>query len=81
MIHLLETQKDNLIAVKLEGKISKSDVKKTHLLIDKIAKQGKKADFYFEMHDFQGYDLKGLCTDLKVDASHHSDYSRMAFVG
>lgn len=80
MIHILETQKDALIAVKLEGKISKSDVEKIHPLIHKIIEKGKKADFYFEMHDFHGYDLKGLWADLKVDVSHLSDYGKMALV-
>lgn len=81
MIHLLETHKENLIAAKLEGKISKSDVEKIHLLIHKITKNGEKANFYFEMEDFVGYDIKGFLEDLKVDASHLSDYGKMAFVG
>lgn len=81
MIHILKTHKDNLIAAKLEGKISKSDVEKIHPLIHKIAENEKKADFYFEMHNFHGYDLQGLLADLKVDASHLSDYGKMAFVG
>lgn len=81
MIHILETQKDNLIAVKLEGKISKNDVEKLHPLIHKITETGEKADFYFEMHEFHGYELKGLWADLKVDASHLSDYGKMAIVG
>ncbi|RAJ24499.1 hypothetical protein LX77_02053 [Gelidibacter algens] len=62
----------------MEGKISKSDVEKIHPLTDKITKQGKKTDFYFEMHDFHGYDLKGLWAELKVDASHLSDYGKIA---
>ena len=81
MIHILETQKDNLIAVKLEGKISKSDVEKIHPLIHNITEKGKKADFYFEMHDFHGYNFQGLWADFKVDTSHLSDYGKMAFVG
>lgn len=81
MLHLIETQKDNLIAAKLEGKISKKDVEKIHPLIHKIIENHKRADFYFEMHDFHGYDLQGLWADLKVDASHLSDYGRIALVG
>ena len=51
MIHLLETKKENLIAVKLEDKISKSDVEKLHPLIHSIAEKGNKVDFYLEMND------------------------------
>lgn len=81
MIHILETKNENLIAAKLEGKISKSDVRKIHPLIHKIIAKGNKTNFYFEMHDFHGYELNGFLEDLKVDASHLSDYGKMAIVG
>lgn len=81
MIHMIPTEKDNLIALKLEGKISQTDVQKMRPMIQRIADNGKKADFYFEMHDFHGYELKGLWEDIKVDAIHASDYGNMAFVG
>jgi len=81
MIQILEITKDNLIAAKLEDKISKKDVEKIHPLIHNIVEKGKRVNFYFEMHDFHGYDLQGLWADLKIDASHLSDYGKMAFVG
>ncbi len=81
MIRILETEKSNLIALKLESKISKNDVEKIQPLIHKITGKGRKADFYFEIHDFHGYNLQGFWADLKVDASHLSDYGKMAIVG
>lgn len=81
MINLLNTDKDNLIAAKISGKISKEDVQKLHPLIHKVIEKNKKVDFYFELQDFHGYDLKGLWADLKVDAAHIEDYGKMAFVG
>jgi len=81
MIHILKSEKDNLISAKLSGKISESDVEKIHLLIHNIIKKGKKADFYFEMENFEGYTLKGFWEDIKVDSAHISDYGKMAFVG
>ncbi len=81
MIHSINLEKENLIATTLEGKISKSDVEKIHSRIHEILKKNQKIDFYFEMHDFQGYEFEGLWEDLKVDISHLSDYGKMAFVG
>ncbi|CAH8281822.1 SpoIIAA-like protein [Mariniflexile fucanivorans] len=81
MIHLINTEKDNLISAKISGKISKSDVEKIHPLIHNIIEKGKKVDFYFEMEDFTGYTLKGFWEDIKVDSAHISDYGKMAFVG
>ncbi|MFC6269490.1 SpoIIAA family protein [Frigoriflavimonas asaccharolytica] len=80
MIQIIETRTDQLIAAKIEGKISKSDVEQIHSLIHKVEK-GKKVNFYFEMHDFHGYELKGLYEDLKVDALHLSDYGKIAIIG
>lgn len=81
MIQILETRTNNLIALKLEGEISKNDVEKIHPLLHEITEKGEKANFYFEMHDFHGYNLQGLWADLKVDASHLADYGKMAIVG
>ena len=81
MIQLLNSEKDNVIAAILEGKISKTDVESIHSRIHQILKSNQKVDFYFEMHDFEGYTLKGFWEDIKVDSSHISDYGKMAFVG
>ena len=81
MIHILNSEKDNLIAAKISDKISKEEVQKVHSLIHKIINKNKKVDFYFELDDFHGYDLEGLWADLKVDAAHLSDYGNMAIVG
>ncbi|MCK0125158.1 SpoIIAA-like protein [Gelidibacter sediminis] len=81
MIQFVNSKNENLIAAKLEGKISTSDVELIHSRIDEILNSNQKVDFYFEMHDFHGYDLQGLWADIKVDNSHLSDYGKMAFVG
>lgn len=81
MIQLLNTKKENLIAAKINGKITKSDIQKIHPIIHNIIEKGHRVDFYFELEDLHGYDLKGLWEDLKVDAAHLSDYGKMAFVG
>lgn len=81
MIQLLNMEKENVIAAKINGKITKGDIEKIHPLIHNIIQKGHKIDFYFELEDFHGYDLKGLLADLKVDTAHLSDYGKIAFVG
>lgn len=81
MVQLVKTKKENLVAAILEGKISKTDVELIHSRIDEVVKNNQKVDFYFEMEDFHGYEPQGLWADIKVDATHLSDYGRMAFVG
>ena len=65
MINLLNSNRDNLIAVEVSGKLSKEEVENLHPLIDEIIAKNNKVDFYFELHDFYGYDLEGLWVDLK----------------
>ena len=81
MIHITKTEKSNLISATINGKISKEDIEKIHPLIHNIVENGDKVDFFFELVDFEGYDLKGIWADLKVDAAHISDYGKMAIVG
>ncbi len=81
MIHITKAEKSNLIYASISGKITKEDVEKIHPLIHNIVKNGNKVNFFFELVNFKGYDLKGLWEDLKVDTAHISDYGKMAFVG
>ncbi|BAO56109.1 SpoIIAA family protein [Nonlabens marinus] len=81
MIQILNSDKENVIAARITGTISKKDVEKIHPLIHNIVEKGKQVDFYFEMEDFDGYTLKGFWEDIKADAAHISDYGKMAFVG
>lgn len=81
MIQIKNVEKNNLISAIIIGKVTKADIEKIHPLIHSMVKNGNKVDFFFELVNFKGYDLKGLWADLKVDAAHISDYGKMAFVG
>ncbi|APY00912.1 SpoIIAA family protein [Lacinutrix venerupis] len=81
MIQILNSEKSNLISAKLSGKISKADVENIHSRIHNILENYDKVEFYFEMENFDGYTIKGFWEDIKTDASHLSDYGKMAFVG
>ena len=81
MLQLIESRQENIIAAKIKGKITKTDVDKVHLLIDDISSKYKKIDFYFEMCEFEGYTLKGLWEDIKIDISHMKEYGKIAIVG
>ena len=81
MIQILNSENEQVIAVKIKGDISKKDVQKIHPIIHNITNKGMKVRWYFELEDFTGYDLKGLWEDLKVDAAHFNEYGKMAMVG
>lgn len=81
MTQLLNIEKENVIAAKIKGKITKRDIEKIHPMIHTITKKGHKVHFYFELEEFHGNGPKGLWADLKVDTAHISEYGKMAFVG
>ena len=81
MTQIINLEKEHLIAAKISGKLTEKDMEKMHPLIHNIIKKGHKVDFYFEMEDFEGYNLKGFWEDLKIDLAHLDDYGKMAFVG
>ncbi len=81
MIQIKNVEKNNLISAIIRGKVTKADIDKIHPLIHTIVKNGDKVDFFFELVNLEGYQLNGFWADLKVDASHISDYGKMAFVG
>ncbi|MFC4220077.1 SpoIIAA family protein [Flagellimonas marina] len=81
MIQFIDTQKENLIAARLSGKLDEENLKTIHERIHRIIDKGHKVDFYFEMDDFEGYTLKGFWEDIKTDAEHIDDYGKIAFVG
>ncbi|WP_206482245.1 SpoIIAA family protein [Nonlabens ponticola] len=81
MIQSIDTNKENLIAARLSGKLNEENLKTIHKQIHRIIDKGRKVDFYFEMEDFEGYTIKGFWEDIKTDVAHIKDYGKLAFVG
>lgn len=81
MIQELPSSSGNLIAIRIEGKISKSDVQVIHKRIHEVLDQHSKVDWYMEIQDFEGYELSGLWQDLKVTTKHLQDFGQIAIVG
>jgi hypothetical protein len=81
VIELLDFEQKYLVAAKISGKLNEQDIKKIHPLIHDILECGRKVNFYFEVDEFEGYTIKGLWRDLKIDSAHMSEYGKMAFVG
>ena len=81
MVKFIENKKENLIAAKIEGKISAEEVEQFHPIIHRILESNDEVDFYFDLQEFEGYDLEAIWADLKIDAAHLSDYGDIAIVG
>lgn len=81
MIQILEQTEGNIIATKATAKLTQRDYEKIlPVLNDKLNKYPK-IRWYFEMEDFEGWELKAFWEDVKFDAKHAADFDKVAMVG
>lgn len=72
---------DSFAAYRFSGKLKQSDYEKMiPQLKRRIETQGK-ISLYLEMEDFDGWTPAALWEDLKFDAKHMDDFTRIAIVG
>lgn len=81
MIQILKQTDDRVIATKATKKLTENDYNQLlPLLKDKLT-QYQKIRWYFEMEDFDGWELKAFWEDVKFDAKHRNDFDKVAMVG
>lgn len=81
MLQILGQTQDNIIATKAMGKLTKSDYASLLPVLINRLQTYKKIRWYFEMENFQGWELKALWQDVKFDVQHANDFERIAMVG
>jgi hypothetical protein len=81
MFKYLKEHSADLVAVMLTGKLEKADYDSLIPEIEeKIGRFGK-VNMFWEMVDFEGWDISGLWQDVKFDIKHLNDFNRIALVG
>ena len=80
MLSILEAE-GNYIATRVTGKISKTDYQKILPIINEQLQTNEKIRWYFEMEDFEGWDMKGLYEEVNFDIKHSRDLEKIAMVG
>jgi predicted transposase YbfD/YdcC len=81
MIQILEQTENNVIATKATKKLTTTDYEKLLPILKDRLKQYEKIRWYFEMENFQGWELKAFWEDVKFDAKHANDFEKIAMVG
>lgn len=81
MLEILGETEGKVVATKATGKLHQSDYDKVlPILIDK-EKTYEKICWYFEMEDFEGWDVKAAWEDVKFSFSHADQLEKIAMVG
>ncbi|WP_205502115.1 SpoIIAA family protein [Rufibacter psychrotolerans] len=81
MVEILNTQKPDLFAARLSGKVGKEEYDLIVPALEaQIAQQGK-IDLYWEMTDFEGWSAGAMWEDIKFDVKHVNSFRKVAIVG
>lgn len=81
MIQILGQTSGNIIATKATEKLTEADYNKLLPILKNMLKQHRKFRWYFEMENFDGWELKAFWEDVKFDTEHASDFEKVAMVG
>ncbi len=81
MIQILGQTSGNIIATKATEKLTEADYNKLLPILNNILKQHSKFRWYFEMENFDGWELKTFWEDVKCDARHANEFEKVAMVG
>lgn len=80
MYEILPKSDDRFVALRMTGKLEKSDYETLlPLLKDRIGRSGK-INLYWEMRDFEGWTWDALGADARFDMEHKDDFLRIAMV-
>ena len=80
MIQLMPMPVENVIGVKISGKLEKADIDKTTEAIEaKLAVHGQ-VNIYAEIESFDGIALEALVADVKFAFPHLRDFHKKAIV-
>ncbi len=81
MIEILKESEGNTIATRASGKLTKTDYDQLLPLLYERLKQYEKLRWYFEMENFEGWELTAFWEDVKFDIKHAGDFEKVAMVG
>lgn len=81
MIQLLPSPKENIVALKVSGKLTKADYDHVLPILETKILQFGKIRLYAEVENLELPSLNALWQDLKFDVKHYNDFSHVAVVG
>jgi hypothetical protein len=76
----MQMEADRILRLRVSGRLVKRDYERFVPAFERIATAGP-VRMLIELQDFQGWDLPGLWEELKFDALHQDELTRIAVVG
>lgn len=80
MITLIPIENNNVVGLKIDGKIETRDIKKVESLIEEQLKLWDKLRIYVELESLGGISFEAFLEDLKFAFRHFQDFEKKAVV-
>lgn len=81
MFRVLEFTKDDVIAIHVEGKITKSDYEKINPLIDKTVREYNHVKLFIELDEIEGIEPEAFLKDVKIYLNNFNKIEKVAVIG
>lgn len=81
MIEIIEPTEGNVVSTRATGKLTKEDYNKILPVLEGKEDRYEKISWYFEMENFEGWDLQAAWKDLKFDIKYANKLEKVAMVG
>ena len=80
-MQLLPMTRDNLIALRVSGVLTTEEIDQFKALVRGVIAQYGEVRVYFEMQDFDGWQIGSFLENAFFDITHANRYSKVAMVG
>ena len=81
MFNILEKTHNNLVAIRIEGKINKKDYEDLLPVIEKKSNEHSNINMYLEFHKIEGVTPKAALDDIMTYFKYVADFDKIAVIG
>ena len=81
MYKIITNGSEDLLAIRFSGKVNKDDYNGLLPILKEKIEKYKKINLYWELIDFEGWDIVSLTKEVTFDLSHAAAFKKVAIVG
>ena len=81
MYKIITNGSEDLLAIRFSGRVNKDDYNSLLPIVKEKIEKFKKINLYWELVDFEGWDIPSLIQEVKFDLSHAASFNKLAIVG
>lgn len=75
------TLTNNILFTIVREKVTEEDFNELKPALEKLISEYSKVCWYYEMENFDGWEMKTFLEDIKFSLSHRNDFKKIAMVG